>query len=213
MRVLLVDDHPIMRDGLRAAISRLFPATLFIEAGTSAEALKQATSLRPHLSILDINLPDLNGLELARRLRASCRRTKILFLAAEADPWTVREALSLGACGYLIKTSAAQKLHEAIRSVMTGNIFLCDDAAAALRRAEQTGPAAPEPPGLAILSRREQEVLKLIAEGRTTKAIALEMKISPKTVETHRQHIMGKLRLDNVAGLTYYAIRHGLRPV
>ena len=213
MRILLVDDHPMVREGLRAAISRFSPAALIVEAGTSAEALKQAASLRPHLNIIDINLPDLNGLELARRLRAIDRRTKILFLAAEADPWTVHEALSVGACGYLTKTNAAQKLYEAIRSVMTGKLFLCDDAAAALRRAEEAGPMASEPPGTAILSHRERDVLKLIAEGQTTKAIALELKISPKTVETHRQHIMRKLRLDNVANLTYYAIRHGLRPI
>jgi DNA-binding NarL/FixJ family response regulator len=213
MRILLVDDHPLVRDGLRAAISRFFFATLIVEAGTSAEALKQAALLRPHLNILDINLPDLNGLDLARRLRAIDHGTKILFLAAEADPWTVREALRVGACGYLTKTNAAKDLHEAICAVMAGKVFLCQAAAAAVRRAEQSGAGEPEPPGLAILSPREREVLKLIAEGHTTKAIAEEMKISPKTVETHRQHIMRKLRTDNIASLTYYAIRHGLRPV
>ena len=200
-----------MREGLRAVITQFFPSARIIEAGTSAEALIKAVELRPQLSILDINLPDLHGLELARRLRVLDLRMRILFLAGEVDPWTVREALDAGAGGFLTKTNAAHQLAGAIRAVMAGEIFFCEASAAALQRAEATGLPGSEPPGLAILSGREQQVLKLIAQGHTTKAIALELQVSPKTIETHRQHIMRKLRLDNIADLTCYAIRHRLR--
>jgi DNA-binding NarL/FixJ family response regulator len=213
MRILLVNDHPVMREGLHAEILRLFADALIIEPETSAEALKLAASLRPDLSIVDPNLRDLNGLKLAYRLLAHDHRTRILFLSAIADPWIVREALSLGVSVYLADTGTVQELHKAIRAVMAGSTYLRDDAAAALRRAGQAESAENVAPGLAVLSPREQETLKHIAKGGTTKAIALEMRISPKTVETHRSHIMRKLHLDNVASLTCYAIRHGLHMV
>jgi two-component system secretion response regulator SsrB len=117
-----------------------------------------------------------------------------------------------GASGYVLKTNAARVLAKAISSIMAGEIFLCDDSLAVLRQASQSS-AAPEAPGIFILSRREQEVLKRIAYGQATKSIAFDLGLSPKTVETHRQHIMAKLRLDNVADLTRYSIRHGLTPL
>ncbi len=211
MRILVADDHPLVRDGIRIALRNLFPAAQIVEAGTSAEALDQAARLRPHLSLLDINLPESSGLELARRLRMMHPSTRILFLAGAADPWTVREAFLAGARGYVTKTNAAQNLRQAVRAVMAGETFLCDAAAQALQRAESSQTSAPEPPGLAVLSHREREVLQLIAQGQTTKAIALALQLSPKTVETHRQHLMRKLHLDHVADLTCYAIRQGLR--
>jgi two-component system, NarL family, response regulator NreC len=129
------------------------------------------------------------------------------------DPWTVRAALEAGATGCLLKSNAASRLQSAIGQVLKGHRFLCEDSAAALQQAEssdsRTGPA----PGPAILSRRETEVLKCLAYGQTTKAIALQLAVSPKTVETHRSHILQKLRLNNVAALTRYAIQHGLTPV
>ena len=146
MRILVADDHPLVRDGIRIALRNLFPAAQIVEAGTSAEALDQAARLRPHLSLLDINLPESSGLELARRLRMMHPSTRILFLAGAADPWTVREAFLAGARGYVTKTNAAQNLRQAVRAVMAGETFLCDAAAQALQRAESSQTSAPEPP-------------------------------------------------------------------
>jgi DNA-binding NarL/FixJ family response regulator len=213
LRVLLVDDHPILRDGLRAALGALMPGCRISEAGTGPEALAQVEAWEPCLVLVDVNLPGMNGLTLTRQIRARPNPPEVLMVAGEADPWTVHEALQAGASGFLGKTRAAQQLADAIRVVLAGGRFLCDDSAAALRRVEDSGQTGLDPPGPASLSPREREVLKRLAQGHTTKTIALELRVSPKTIETHRVHLQRKLRLDNLAALTRYAIQHGLTTV
>jgi DNA-binding NarL/FixJ family response regulator len=209
-RLLLVDDHPLVRSGLRAALMMALPKASIEEAGTSAEALHQLEIHRPHLVLLDVNLPGVNGLELARQIRSADRQVKILMVAGEADPWTVREALDAGALGFVAKTSSSLCLSQAVLQVLDGGKFLCEDAQAALRRADNLKIPLREPPGPAVLSQREREILRYLAHGENTKSIADTLQISPKTVETHRQHILRKLGINNVAALARYAIRHGL---
>jgi DNA-binding NarL/FixJ family response regulator len=213
MRVLLVDDHSVVREGLRAVLRRLMPGASVAEAETAAQALAQATTSAPDLVLVDINLPGMSGLELLRRFHAAQPLAKLLVVAGEADPWTVHQALQAGAAGYLLKTNASDHLPQALQAVRLGKRFLSPEAAVALARAEEESGRETEPPGLAALSSREQQVLKGLARGQTTRAIALDLQVSPKTVETHRSHIMSKLRLDSVAALTRYAIRHGLLPL
>ena len=209
-RVLLVDDHPLVRDGLRAVLRQVLPQARIAEAGSGPEALQKLATDRPHLVLLDVNLPGMNGLDLAREIRAADPRIKLLMVAGEADPWTVREALAAGASGFVAKTCAATCLAEAVLAVLSGREFLCEDSQAALLRGGQQPGLAHEMPGPSVLSRREREVLRYLAHGENTKTIAALLEISPKTVETHRQHIMRKLGTNSVAALARYAIRHGL---
>jgi len=157
-----------------------------------------------------VNLPGTNGLDLARQIRQRDRHARILMVAADADPWTVNEALAAGAAGFVAKTNSSDQLPAAIEAVLAGRTFLCPDSQAALQRAENQAEALAEPPGPAVLSTREREVLRCLAHGENTKTTADLLRISPKTVETHRSHIMRKLRTNSIAALTRYAIRHGL---
>ena len=210
LAVLLVDDHPLVREGLRAALRWALPAARIEEAGAAGEALAKIATHHPQLILLDVNLPGMSGLELARQIRAADRQVKLLMVAAEADPWTVQEALAAGASGFMAKTRSAECLMQAVQAVLSGQEFLCADSQAALQQADQHGRFSHEPPGPAVLSTREREVLRYLAHGENTKTIASLLEISPKTVETHRQHIMAKLGINNVVALTHYAIRHGL---
>jgi DNA-binding NarL/FixJ family response regulator len=133
-------------------------------------------------------------------------------VAAETDPWIVQEALAAGACGFVAKTRSGICLSQAVQTVLLGHQFLCEDSQAALQRAERQAGSSSEVPGPSVLSWREREVLRCLAHGENTKSIAVILQISPKTVETHRQHIMRKLRTNSVAALTRYAVRHGLTP-
>jgi DNA-binding NarL/FixJ family response regulator len=213
LRMLLVDDHPLVRAGIRAALRQQLGHLRIEEAGRATEALAMMAAHRPQIVLLDINLPGTNGLDLARRIRLVDSRIKVLMVAADVDPWTVNEAMEAGASGFVAKTNSAALLPAAIDAVLAGRTFLCPDSQVALRRLEDRANVAVEPPSPAVLSSREREVLRYLAHGKNTKTTADLLGISPKTVETHRNHIMRKLRLDNLANLTYYAIRHGLRPV
>lgn len=210
LRVLLVDDHPLLRDGLRVALLHHFAGLQIEEAGAATAALELIAANRPDLVLLDVNLPGANGLDLARQIHGLTPKIKLLMVAADPDPWTVQEALAAGASGFVAKTNSGATLPEALRTVLKGGVFLCPDAQAALQRVEPYGGTGTEPPGPAILSTREREVLRYLAHGENTKAIADLLQISPKTVETHRQHILRKLGTSNVAALVRYAIRHGL---
>jgi len=208
----MVDDHPLIRDGLRAALRRALPEVRLEEAGNPKDALERARSQVPQIVLLDVHLPGMSGVELARRLKSADPKVRILMIAGEADPWTIREALEAGAAGFIAKTRTAESLYDALRAVLDGGQYLCLDSRAALATlgdAEHSSRSSVEP-GPSILTDREREILRLLAVGENTKAIAATLKISPKTVETHRSHLMRKLHVDNVAGLTRYAIRHGL---
>lgn len=209
-RILMVDDHPFLRTGLRATISLLIPEAEIAEAGSGPEAINIVGSMHPDLALLDIQLPGMSGLDLLRRLREMEPDLQFLMVAADADPWTVRGAMDAGASGFLAKVGASDVLHEALQALAEGRRYLCDQSRVALDRAVQAGPRGAEEPGPAILSDRERQILRFLAQGENTKSIAAMLAISPKTVETHRSHLMWKLGLDGIAALTRYAIRHGL---
>ncbi len=210
LRILIIDDHPLVRAGLRAALRQSLPEACFRDVATAVEALKAFTDHPPHLVLLDVNLSGGNGLDLLKCFRDLRMPARILMVAAEADPWTVREALAGGASGFVSKTNSADCLVRAVEAVLEGKLFLCTDSQLAARRAELLGDKPFDSPPPAVLSAREREVLRYLAHGENTKSIAAILGISAKTVETHRSHVMRKLGVYSTAGLVRYAIRHGL---
>lgn len=206
---LVIDDHPLMRQALNATIRTAFRAARIEEAASAGEAARKCRNPVPDLVLLDVNLQEENGLDLARSLLAEHPGLKVLFVAAEADPRVVREALDLSALGFVDKACSAEFLLDGLKEALEGRVFLCPQARHCLQASPEgrTTPAETMP---VRLSEREQEVLKYLAQGENTKSTAYLLKISPKTVETHRLHIMGKLGVGNVAALTRYAIRQGI---
>lgn len=210
VKILLVDDHPMVRTGVRATLQHHLPSATLYEADCAADACAVARSASPQIVLMDVHLPGTNGLDLVRTLRVRHRRIKVLMVAADTDPWTVGEALDAGAMGFLSKAASGDLLPAAIRTVLSGGVFLCPDSQLALRRYEERGDAFREAPAPAVLSVREREILCYLANGENTKNIAALLNISPKTVETHRMNITRKLGTNSVAALVRYSIRHGL---
>jgi len=209
-RILLVDDHPVLRDGLRALLRRILPSSHFESASSCAEAVQQLAAFRPHLALVDVHLPDANGLEFIRRVRAADARIRLVMVAGDTDPWTVREAMTTGAAGFIGKVRAVECLDDALQEILGGGEYLCPDSRSALIRSERAATADERMPGPAALSGRELEVLRHLARGENTKSTAALLGISPKTVETHRMNILTKLHASGLAALVRYAIRHGL---
>lgn len=206
--VMLVEDHRLVREALRDALAREPDIRVVGEAGDAAAALEQARALAPEVIVLDIGLPDVNGIELAARLRDAGCRARIVALSAYADKRFVTEMLRAGAMAYVTKSAAATDLVRAIRSVALGQGYFCPEVSSALvAEVRDSGYGGLDVPRL---GRREREVLRLIAEGRRSAAIAEHLHISVATVEVHRRNIMRKLGLHTVAELTRYAIREGM---
>jgi DNA-binding NarL/FixJ family response regulator len=210
LRVLLVDDHALVRAGMRSLLQDLPDVEVVAEAGDGAEALAAAERVRPDVVLLDIAMKGMNGLEAAARLRERLPGVKVIILSMHTSEEYVLLALRAGAAAYLIKDSATSELELALKCVMRGETYLSP----AISRQVVDGyvqrvgaSAGPEP-----LTPRQREVLKRIAEGRSTKEIAFELNVSVKTVETHRAQIMERLGIRDVAGLVRYAMRAGLVP-
>lgn len=207
IRVLLADDHRLLRDALRLALAREADLEVVGEAGNAHEALQLALLGRPDVVVLDIGLPDLSGMEVAKQLRRLDPPPRIVALSAQSDKRFVAEMLLAGAEAYVTKSSAGSELVRAIRAVAAGGNYLCPEVAEALvgevRR--QGGDAGPP-----RLGRREREVLRLIADGARSSEIADRLHIALSTVEVHRRNIMRKLDLHSVVELTKYAIREGI---
>lgn len=210
IRIMVVDDHPLVREGLLALLARAADITVVAEADRGEEALRLCLETRPDVLLLDLTLPDLSGLAVARRLRSEAPAIRILILSMHADRRFISEAVAVGVSGYILKDAASEELLRAIRSVAAGGTFFSQPVTAILIKhlTPQTLPGAltPQPP----LTSRETEVLQLLAQGKNTKEIALLLKVSGKTVETFRANLMRKLQLKNIAELTRYAIRTGL---
>lgn len=205
-RLLLVEDHRLVREALRDALAREAGIEVVGEAGDAAGALAMAARLAPDVIVLDIGLPDLNGIDLARRLKADGSRARIVALSAYSDQRFVNEMLRAGASAYVTKSAAGTELVRAIRCVAAGHGYFCPEVASALAASMQVEGDVAGP----MLGRREREVLRLIAQGQRTNTIAERLHISSATVEAHRRNIMRKLDLHSVADLTRYAIREGL---
>jgi DNA-binding NarL/FixJ family response regulator len=212
IRVLVADDHMIVRTGIRHVLESEPGFEVVGEAANGTEALSLAAQLRPDVVVLDISMPDVSGLELAARLRSTGGGTRVLILSMHNNAEYVLESVRAGAHGYLLKDTAATELRTAIRAVCQGQSYFSPPVASRLSAAVR-GEHDPQAAGLDQLTGREREVLVGIAHGRTNKEIATELGISHRTVETHRESLMRKLQIRTVAELTRFALGAGiLRP-
>lgn len=209
MKVILADDHRMVRDGLRAVLERA-GVEVVGEAATGHEALAEVRRKRPDVVVMDIGMPDLNGIDATKRMVAELPGTKVLGLSMNADRRYVIAMLEAGAVGYLLKNSASEELLNALEAVVRGETYLSSAiTGSVVARAIQGSPTtrlSEERP----LTVREREVLQLVAEGKSSKEIGVILHIAVPTVETHRRQIVEKLNLRTIAELTKYAIREGL---
>jgi two-component system, NarL family, response regulator NreC len=206
IRVVLADDHALVRDGLRAVLAGEPDLELVGEAGDGREALRVAETAKPDVAVLDLAMPLLNGLDTARQLTTWDRRPRTILITMHAEDRYVLEALRAGVRGYILKKQAAADLVRAIREVAAGRVYLSPGVGAAVAEAIRAGGPPPEE----RLTSREREVLQLVAEGKTTKEIAAILNVSVKTADAHRTRLMQKLDIHDIAGLTRCAIRLGL---
>jgi DNA-binding NarL/FixJ family response regulator len=210
--VLLADDHIIVREGFKALLKHEKDLEVIGEAESGREAVALVKSLRPDVIVMDIAMPLLNGLEATRQIRAAVPETKVLILSAHSDDAYVEQMMGLGAAGFLLKQTSSHNLGTAIREVHKGNTFF---STAIVKRLKDRDQKSMDRSGNIKaknnrLSSREMEVLQLIAEGKPNKLVAAELGVTFKTIDKHRQHLMAKLNIHDVAGLTRYAISEGI---
>jgi DNA-binding NarL/FixJ family response regulator len=210
-RILLVDDHALVRAGIRALLESLPRLEVVGETGDGLEAVRLARELAPDAILLDITMPGLNGLEVASRVARSGVGSRVLVLSMHASPEYAARAFAAGAAGYLIKDSAFDELAMALEAIGAGRRYL-SRAIDAAQVAEFERRAASGTTGLDGLTPRQRQILQLVAEGLGTRQIAERLFVSVKTVETHRAQIMQRLDIRDVPGLVRFAIRHGLLP-
>jgi DNA-binding NarL/FixJ family response regulator len=210
MKILLADDHKLMREGLRVLLEKLGRMTIVGEADNGVSAVRMARDLKPDLVLMDIGMPDLNGVEATRRIRAEAPGVKVIALSMHADKRFVRHMFAAGAAGYVLKGSAFEEVSMAIKTVATGRIYvspkITDQVLADYVKQLIKPSSGEESP----LSSREREVLQMLAEGKSSREIAEGLHVSVTTVDTHRKHIMDKLGVRSIAELTKYAVREGL---
>ncbi len=206
IRILLADDHALVRQGFRLILSAQTDMEIVGEAGNGREAVELAEKLLPDIVVMDVAMPELNGIEATRRLAASTPRIRVLALSMHKDSVYVREILRAGARGYLLKDSIDSDLVSAVRSIARGDAYLSPGVSEAVLtdyRRHVTDP-------IDLLTSREREVLQHIAEGRTNKEIAATLNLSVYTVDAHRGKIMEKLNLHSTGELVRFAVRNGL---
>lgn len=208
IRVALVDDHQLVRDGLKSILSSIDDVEVVGEAGDGREAIKLCGRLDVDVVIMDIAMSGLNGLDATKRITAKHPATNVLILSMYDSEEYIARSMQHGARGYLLKNAQPQEFEDAIRKVASGAVYLSPEIGEQMRR--QLINQRPIEDPLELLSTRQREILQAIAEGKSTKDIAELLSISPKTVETHRGHLMQKLDIHDVAGLVRYAIKHGL---
>lgn len=209
--VLLADDHAVVRDGLRLLIETQGDMKVVAEASNGREAARQAPRINPDVVVMDLTMPELNGVEATRQIREDCPATKVIILSMHSSSEHIFQALRAGAHGYLVKESAGMEVIGAIRAVHAGKRYLSekigdqmiDEYIHAREIVENGSP-------LSKLSAREREILQLVVEGRSSAEIAQTLYISPKTVETYRSRLMQKLGINDLPGLIKFAIQHGI---
>lgn len=210
MRIVLVDDHEIVREGMCALLQRRPDVEVVGQAGDGRTAVALVQKLQPDIVIMDIGMPNLNGIDATQQMLAENPHLKILALSTHSDAWMVAKMIRAGAKGYMLKESAFSELANALDVIMEGKTYLCSKIAGVVFTDYVNMLTNPNWKLGELLTTREREVLQLVAEGRTTRQIAQILGLSPKTVDSHRDHIMKKLNIRTVAGLTKYAIQEGL---
>jgi DNA-binding NarL/FixJ family response regulator len=209
VRVLLVDDHTLVRAGVREILQKFEGVEVIDEAGTGREAIAMATKQKPDIVLMDISMPGLNGLEAIDRLREVHQRIKIIILSMHGNEEYVLRALRAGASGFMLKGGTPAELELAIRSVANGSVFLSPSIAGTVVN-DYLGLAAGGRSSVDHLTPRQREVLQLLAEGKSIKEVAFTLKLSAKTVESHRASLMQRLNIRDTVGLVRYAMRVGL---
>lgn len=211
IRVLLADDHTVIRDGLRFMLEAQGDITVVGDAADGRQAVNQVQKLKPDVVIMDIAMPELNGIEATQQIRYTCPSTQVVILSVYSNAEHIFRALQAGARGYLLKESAGKEVVSAVRAVRVGRRYLSRKIAETMiddyvHQRESTEAKSP----LERLSPREREVLQLVVEGKSSKEIANIIHLSPKSVETYRSRLMQKLNVNDLPGLVKFAIQHGI---
>lgn len=206
IRILLADDHRLVRQGFRLILESQEEMEVVGEAGNGREVLEKAEALQPDVVVMDVTMPELNGIEATRRMRTSAPHAHVLALSVHRDAVYVREIIRAGAEGYILKESADVELLAAVRAVSEGNSYLSPEVAGAVLKDYRRQAMSP----LDLLSPREREILQLVAEGMTNKDIAARLSLSVYTIDGHRTRIMEKLGLHSVGELVRFSVRHGI---
>lgn len=219
IRIVLVDDHDVIRTGLKTFLETQDDIDVVGEASNGIDAVSISLAMKPDVVVMDISMPEVDGMEATRRLKTQCPNCHVLALTVHKDKQYLFEMLQAGATGYVTKDAAADELVSAIRAVSLGNVYLQPTLARFLlddyqrlesQTTENDFKLLSDKSGLEILSKRERQVLELVAEGLTSPKIGEKLAISPKTVSRHRERIMRKLNLHSSAALVKFAIRTGL---
>lgn len=210
LRVILADDHALVRAGLSALLSELPGVEVVGEAGDGREALRLVRERKPDIALIDISMPGLNGLDVAARIAHDRPDTRVIIVSMHGDDETVRRALKAGAAGYMLKNSDRAELEMALKAVARGDTWLSPALTKRVVAALTQEPEKPAAGPFEALTPRQREVLQLVAEGHSNKEIAQRLNVAQKTVETHRTELMERLGIHGVAGLVRYAIQVGL---
>ena len=210
VKIMVVDDHPLIRKGVRDAVMREANMIFAGEAATGAEAIRMVQELTPDLVVMDVHLPDLNGIEATRRMLGAQPLLKVIIFSGYTDRVSIDQALHAGACGYLSKTCVLEELVQAINTVLEGKLYLSPEVSVGILEDYRKNLLGTSQPAKALHSNRERRLLQLVAQGRRNKEIAAELSISTKSVETYRSRVMKKLGCTSSAELVRYAIREGI---
>ena len=208
--VFVADDHAVVREGLASLLAAQPDLRVVGTAADGRDTVRQIVNLQPEVVVMDIAMPQMNGIEAAREIRERAPRTRLIILSMHSSVEHVFHALEAGALGYVLKESAGKELIEAVRAVHAGRRYLSPRVAEMM--AEVVSRRSTDSP-LNRLSGRERQILQLVAEGRSSAQIAATLHLSPKTVDTYRSRLMQKLHIGDVAGLVKFAIQHGLTPL
>jgi DNA-binding NarL/FixJ family response regulator len=210
LRILIADDHDLVRRGIRGLLQSYPGWSICAEAKTGREAVAKAEELKPDIAILDINMPNLNGLEATRKIRLVSPRTEVLILSMHCSDQLTREVVDAGARGYILKSDSSQDLAIAIETLANHKPFFTPDATEVILRGFNSGGSVAEGPELIRdqLTAREREIIQLLAEGRSAKEVATALSIKVKTAETHRSNLMRKLDIHSTSELVLYAVRN-----
>jgi DNA-binding NarL/FixJ family response regulator len=210
LRVVVADDHVLFAQCLRGALNGQADIEVVAEVADGLAAVRAARDMTPDLVVMDVSMPGMNGIEATRQIRAHRPGAKVLCLSMHADDGFIAAVLEAGASGYALKDTPLDELLRAIRVVMSGETYLSAAVATKVAAGYAAGRSVGRTSAFSALTSREREVLQLLAEGHTAKAIAARLHLSVKTIGTHREHLMEKLGIHDLAGLTKYAIREGL---